>query len=1401
MNRKQFLKRKLSLVLAAVLLLTSALVALPLQAVAAETTNMKYGTTDITLTKIEDFTSTGSTQWSDGYVTGDKGWGIVDLEGSEIVLKSNWFQYYRNVNSGSMAHTSSLLQSASLSGVKHFALALRNTTATETHVSMLLETSAGDRCATASSLATYPVKLVPSSGTSVTTASTRAQNGSLPYDCFTVPAGFDGYALIPVETMGFTGAETSITGIRFNLAGAASNSELLRVKDLYTFGDLPAFEASAGTIIPFGNTQIRLNLLDDFTTETASSDNTSYYNWGYGKPYNGGVLLTTGAGGTTVYANGGFLGGRVAGIDLSSDVNLALSIKNLDSGAVDFAFEIVPTSGDTLRISSKLAALYPIYLVNSNGGVSVATVTEAHTSFGRAAVTIPQGFEGTLIVPKGALATSWNAMYGGFTTSTRVNTMEFFAVGNNKSRDILLVDDFYSCAAVPQLSGMNFAGMTANLTLVDDLTSVSMAPVNSDHGSMTYSGGRWLFAMGRVNTGLTSPVDIKDFVADDLCRYVVVSIENPTTAEAYFGFAMNNQSVHIPTYNTDAQTSTLYGGTPAYLVAENGTYSMAMYGKSDYCGFCCFPVKPGFKGYLVVSMAAFTGYTRGMTISNMTFMAYCGNMYVDNVYTMANLPVEKIAPVVDQVVTYDQNPGTVVANGTPVTVNAAIKDGVTGLGIPHITYRNAAGYAVAEPRRAGTYSVYISFDEGASYSALPETLLYRFTITCDHSAGDSNNDGRCDNCTATVGAAWVASSVTMGGDIGVNFYYELTGDIAADANTRVVFTLADGTVKTVPIAEAQVSSYAGSTCYVFSIHLAAKRMTDVIKAQLATSSGTFAENSYSVEQYAKAVLDAHTGDEYAENVAKSLLNYGAAAQDYFGYKTDDPANADLSATDRIVAEPTRFNVLKEAVGTVNGLTYAGNTMVFDYTITVRIYFTATQSIDRYTFTSGGKTLTPVEAGEYYYVEITDIAVSDLNVMQTVTATSGDQTMTVNYSAHAYIHDLMSDADANVRALVKSLYAYGEAAELYLASAKVGRDTVTDRDLVKMVTPFWESKTMFRESTTFHVRTDGSITAQLMYKPTKIHCVEDWSLKYTYVEGKDYVWNQGTKTLTWLNGSSIPYFRNELNGKDDAGNAVVPAYPGSDLFGSTMIGNALFTTGPILYTKQVAVTYEYEETRTFTESQYQGTQYSHVLDKLSRGEKVDIYVYGDSISWGCDSSASIGRDPMQGNWSQLLEQYLSYRYDNDNVTVVNGYSRPGDTSAGGLSNLNGWLNSATPDMVILSWGMNDSAYTAQQTTYNMRSMIQAIRAKNPNCDILLIAPFSINPDTGWPASTNNHNYPTYFKNLADEQGCAFANMYTIHTEMLTNNDYASFTGNNVNHPNDFLIRVYAMQILKTMFEEI
>lgn len=58
---------------------------------------------------------------------------------------------------------------------------------------------------------------------------------------------------------------------------------------------------------------------------------------------------------------------------------------------------------------------------------------------------------------------------------------------------------------------------------------------------------------------------------------------------------------------------------------------------------------------------------------------------------------------------------------------------------------------------------------------------------------------------------------------------------------------------------------------------------------------------------------------------------------------------------------------------------------------------------------------------------------------------------------------------------------------------------------------------------------------------KIIEVRDVTLKKTYTEGKDYTWNEGTNTLSWLEGSEIPYFtENDLAGKDQNGNKI-PAW--------------------------------------------------------------------------------------------------------------------------------------------------------------------------------------------------------------------------------------------------------------------
>ena len=49
-------------------------------------------------------------------------------------------------------------------------------------------------------------------------------------------------------------------------------------------------------------------------------------------------------------------------------------------------------------------------------------------------------------------------------------------------------------------------------------------------------------------------------------------------------------------------------------------------------------------------------------------------------------------------------------------------------------------------------------------------------------------------------------------------------------------------------------------------------------------------------------------------------------------------------------------------------------------------------------------------------------------------------------------------------------------------------------------------------------------------------------------------------------------------------------------------------------------------------------------------------------------------------------------------------------------------------------------------------------------------------------------------LADEYGLGLAKVTTMHKEILRYKNYYSMTGNNINHPTDFIIRVYAQNIL-------
>lgn len=49
------------------------------------------------------------------------------------------------------------------------------------------------------------------------------------------------------------------------------------------------------------------------------------------------------------------------------------------------------------------------------------------------------------------------------------------------------------------------------------------------------------------------------------------------------------------------------------------------------------------------------------------------------------------------------------------------------------------------------------------------------------------------------------------------------------------------------------------------------------------------------------------------------------------------------------------------------------------------------------------------------------------------------------------------------------------------------------------------------------------------------------------------------------------------------------------------------------------------------------------------------------------------------------------------------------------------------------------------------------------------------------------------------GYALVDFYQIHKSILNYKNFVSISGNNINHPNDWLIRVYAQNILATMLD--
>ncbi len=386
------------------------------------------------------------------------------------------------------------------------------------------------------------------------------------------------------------------------------------------------------------------------------------------------------------------------------------------------------------------------------------------------------------------------------------------------------------------------------------------------------------------------------------------------------------------------------------------------------------------------------------------------------------------------------------------------------------------------------------------------------------------------------------------------------------------------------------------------------------------------------------------------------------------------------------------------------------------------------------------------------------------------------------------------------------------------------------DNAKYLQYYWDSNITYNESAMIVRNKDGSLDAvKLLFNVDEIISVRSADLQTKYEENVDYKIENGK--LIVLENGRIPildynkmYFETNPgeagSGTTVEGNENVQAFP-------TVDGKyEIYVEAGILYEHQIAVTYYHKDKGNYTVPATQSREFSGLLAKLERGESVNIACLGDSISNGSNASGFFTKklNPAMPTYFGLVGDYIKAKYGYNKVYLyeeptyyvadkeneptrikMTNFSVGGKDSYWGVTQAEA-VAAVNPDLVILGFGMNDgSAYTSENEYYNnMQSIINMIKKSNPDCEFVVLGTTLPNEKICWNVGSpsiygNQEKYLPKLQTLAEEEpNVALADITTLHKEYLAVKNYRDMTGNNVNHPNDFLMRLYAQTIVKTIF---
>lgn len=421
---------------------------------------------------------------------------------------------------------------------------------------------------------------------------------------------------------------------------------------------------------------------------------------------------------------------------------------------------------------------------------------------------------------------------------------------------------------------------------------------------------------------------------------------------------------------------------------------------------------------------------------------------------------------------------------------------------------------------------------------------------------------------------------------------------------------------------------------------------------------------------------------------------------------------------------------------------------------------------------------------------------DENGLYSVTVQHLNAVLSVRFAGDEILNDW--DKDDNGR----DLSAYNE--EVYLEN-------------------IWSGDTVYQEAALFYT---GRDTVQLLYPVDEMVSLRSYDLKTNYVQGVDYEITADGK-IKRLEGSRIPVYSGNLTTTQKPASNIFPIKGNENGEWLTFIDDKTFPSTAISATYKHSKTFENGFQPAAPASQTE--KLSTVMQKLKRGEEVNIVVYGDSISCGWSSSGLnenfdiydtdlrlhsetrpghyvINVAPYAPTWIEMMLAGLKKQYPNAKINLKN-LALGGTASPWGAQQierrLNLWKdgqgNQVVPDLIMIGFGVNDASGTAPAAFgQNIQTIISKARSftGNSNMEALLYSPMLPNQRaTTWDAETWLLPYQEQLQQIANaDNKTGIVRLTDIFTEIVKSKECVDYLNTNVNHGNDFTARIYATAIL-------